>query len=61
MTTKILPLGLKRFSVFEAETCWRKEILAKTSEQAREKAWIQFWANLPFTHCNKQSLQVREV
>lgn len=56
-----MSLDLKKFQVFEPETCWSKIITAKNETQARDKAWAQFWAKLPFTHCGKASLEVREV
>lgn len=64
MTTtqiKTLPLGLKRFKVFEKETGWNREIIATSNDKAIDKAWAQFWAKLPFTHCNKASLESREI
>lgn len=61
LTNNSLPFGLKKFMVFEPETHWNKIITAKSEGQARDKAWEQFWSKLPFSHCNKNSFQVREV
>lgn len=55
------PFGLKKFRVFENQTHWNTTIFAKSAEQAKAKAWTQFWSKLPYTHFTKSALETREL
>lgn len=60
-----LPIGFKRYRIFEPETKWHGTQVASSPDKARDKAWVQTWLPIlnknGFLHFKKESLEVREL